>query len=95
MTKTPVIKNQRKQQTPHFDFSDLSSDDEMALGMMSGLIEAYRHQQQIAIELTRLVVEKNTTENMSEEAVFSTFKRASTVVSEVSPIKELFEKIHG
>ena len=95
MTKASSIKNPQKQKIPNFDFSDLSSDDEMALGMMSGLIEAYRHQQKIAIELTRLVVEKNTTENMSEEEVFSTFKRASHAVSEVSPIKELFEKIHG
>lgn len=96
MAKTSVMK---KQKEPDFDFSDLfhtdSSPDEAAfLGMMSGMIEAYRHQQQTAIELTRLAIEKNASDSMSEEEVFSTFKRASQAVSEVSPIKELFEKFN-
>ncbi len=100
MAKTSVIKKQHKQQESDFDFSDLlhmdsSPDDEVVLGMMSGWIEAYRHQQQTAIELTRLAIEKNASESMNEEEVFSTFKRASQTVSEVSPIKELFEKING
>jgi len=100
MAKTSVTKNQQKQQEADFDFSDLlhidsSPDDEVVLGMMSSLIEAYRHQQQTAIELTRLAIEKNASESMSEEEVFSTFKRAFQTVSEVSPIKELFEKING
>lgn len=95
MAKPSVIKRQQK---PDFDFSEIlqmnsSPDDEVVLGMMTGLIEAYRHQQQTAIELTRLVMEKSASENMSEEEVFSTFKRASQAVSEISPIKELFEKM--
>lgn len=101
MAKTTVLKKQpKKQQLPDFDFANLmmdshSPDDEVVLGMMSGLIEAYRHQQQTAIELTRLSIEKNASGSMTEEEVFSTFKRASQVVSEVSPIKELFEKMNG
>jgi hypothetical protein len=54
MAKTTAIKKQR---TPEFDFSDRmldSPDDEAVLGMMSGLIEAHHHQQQTAIELTKL-----------------------------------------
>ena len=87
----------KKQSTPEFDFSDMmmdSPDEEFALGMMSGLIEAYRHQQQSAIELTKLVVENNSTNPMKEEEIFSTFKRASQVVSEISPIKELWGKMN-
>lgn len=100
MAKTSVVKNQQKSRTPDFDFSEIlqmdsSPNDEVVLGMMTGLIEAYRHQQQTAIELTRLALEKNISENMSEEEVFSTFKRASQAVSEVSPIKEIFEKMNG
>jgi hypothetical protein len=100
MAKTSVVKKQQKPRTPDFDFSEIlrmdsSPDDEVVLGMMTGLIEAYRHQQQTAVELTRLVLEKNASESMSEEEVFSTFKRASQTVSEVSPIKELFEKMNG
>jgi hypothetical protein len=95
MAKSTVLK---KQQTPEFDFSDMmldSSDDEAVLGMMSGLIEAYRHQQQTAIELTKLVVERNIAEPMKEGEIFATFKRASQVVSEISPMKELWEKMNG
>lgn len=100
MAKTSAIKNQQKQRTPDFDFSEIlqsaqSPGDEVVLGMMTGLIEAYRHQQQTAIELTRLALEKNTSENMSEDEVFSTFKRASQAISEVSPINEIFEKMNG
>lgn len=101
MTKTTVLKKQpKKQALPDFDFAELmmesdSPDDEAVLGMMSGLIEAYRHQQQTAIELTRLALEKSSSECRSEEEVFATFKRATEVVLEVCPVKELFEKING
>lgn len=71
------------------DFS--SPNDEAIAGMMAGLIEASNHQQKIAVELTKLVAEK-TTEAMNEEKIFSTFKRASKVVSESVPLKELWEK---
>ena len=100
MAKTSVAKKHHKQQLPDLDFSDIlqmdsSPEEETVLGMMAGVIEAYRNQQQTAIELTRLAVEKNASESMSEEEVFSTFKRALQTVSEVSPIKELFEKMQG
>lgn len=71
------------------DFS--SPNDEVIAGMMAGLIEASNHQQKMAIELTRLVVEKSN-EPINEEKVFSAFKRASKVVIENFPLKELWEK---
>ncbi len=98
MAKTPVLK---KQQIPDFDFSDLIMDsmdapaDEVILGMMSKLIEAHRYQQQTVIELTKLIIENNAAESMSEEEILSTFKRASQVVGENSPIEELWEKINS
>lgn len=99
MAKTSAVKKY-KQQEPDFDFSELpdmdsSPEEGYILGMMSGMIEAYRHQQQTAIELTRLAIEKNASENMSEEEVFSTFKRACQIVSDISPIRDLFEKFNG
>lgn len=84
MAKTAVLKKQR---TPEFDFSDImldSIDDDTVLDMMSGLMETSRHQQQTAIELTKLVVERNIAEPMNEEKIFATFKRAYQVVSEIS-----------
>jgi hypothetical protein len=32
---------------------------------------------------------------MKEAEIFATFKRASQVVSEISPIKELWEEMNG
>lgn len=75
------------------DFSDdmESPGDEVIAGFMSGLIEASNNQLRVAIELTKLVVEKSAG-NMSEENVFSAFKRATKVVTESIPLKELWEK---
>lgn len=67
-----------------------SPNDEALAGMMVGLIDASNHQQKMAIELTKLVVEKST-ENMDEEKIFLTFKQASKVVIENFPLKELWE----
>lgn len=100
MTKTTVLKKQpKKQAMSDFDFAELimgpdSPDEGAVFGMVSGIIEAYSRQQQTALELTKLALEKSSSESMSEEDVFSTFKRASAVVLEACPIKELFEKIN-
>lgn len=97
MAKNPPLKKQ--QPLADFDFSELMMDDspgdEAMVGMMSGLIEAYRHQQQTAIELTKLVIENKAAESMSEEEIFSTFKRASQLLGEISPIKELWDKMNS
>lgn len=97
MARAPSVKKSRKETIRDFDFSDFMTapegpEDEMLLGMMQGLIEAYRHQQNTAIELTRLVIESSS-EKIKEEQVFSTFKRATQTVSEISPIQELFKKM--
>jgi len=75
-----------------FDFSEESPGDEMVAGMMSGLIEASNHQTMMAIELTKLIVAKSSEQSMSEDNIFSAFKRASKVISENVPLKELWEK---
>ena len=68
-----------------------SPNEETIAGMMAGLIDASNHQQQMAIELTKLVV-GSSSETMNEEKVFSAFKRASKVITENFPLKELWEK---
>jgi hypothetical protein len=90
--------NMAKNKTPKkhdqlldFNFAEELPDDEVIADMMVGLIEASNHQQRIAIELTKLVVEKST-QTMDEEKIFLAFKRASKVVIESFPLKELWEK---
>jgi hypothetical protein len=65
--------------------------EEAVVGVLQGLIEASQHQQKTAIELTKLVVEKSS-ETMTEENIFSAFERATKVVAENFPLKELWEK---
>lgn len=94
MAKNNTIKKYKEEVEDDFDFSfDMNSDSNEALaGMMAGLIEASQHQQIMAIELTKLVVGANSTGCMTEENIFSTFKRASKAVAENFPLKELLEK---
>jgi hypothetical protein len=92
MAKNKVLK--KYDELLDVDFSDeMEPSDETIAGMMSGMIEASQHQQIMAIELTKLVVGKNS-DNMSEENVFSVFNRASKVVAENFPLKELWEKFN-
>jgi hypothetical protein len=46
----------------------------------------------LAIELTKLVVNKNPN-NMREEDIFSTFKRASDVIANTTPLKGLLDEL--
>jgi len=75
------------------DFSnDMNSPgDEVIAGMMNGLVEASNHQQKLALELTKLIVEKST-EQMTEEEIFLAFKRSQKAIADNFPLKELWEK---
>ena len=79
-----------------FDFSEMmeeaSYNDELMAGVMNGLIEASNNQMKLAIELTRLAVEKSTAKEMNEDDVFSIFNKASTVIADKFPLKGLWEK---
>ena len=91
MAKNKTLKKYDELMDVDFAENFSSPNDETIAGMMAGLIEASNHQQKIAIELTKLVVEKST-EAMNEEKIFSAFKQSSKVVTENAPLKELWEK---
>jgi hypothetical protein len=92
MAKNNTIKKYKDKEDDIFDFSEESPGDEMVAGMMTGLIEASNHQAMMAIELTKLVASKNSQASMSENDIFSTFKRASKVVAESIPLKDLWKQ---
>lgn len=78
-----------------FDFQNIfqsHEDDEAIAGIMHGIIEASNNQMTLAVELTKLVVNKNTN-NMHEEEVFSIFKKASNVIATCNPMKGLMEQL--
>ena len=76
-----------------FDFSEFmdSSDNEMMAGVMSGLIEASNNQMTLAIELTKLAIEKHPIQSMNEDEIFSIFRKASGVINDNFPLKKLLE----
>lgn len=79
-----------------FDFSEIMDDpsynEEVTAGIMSSLIEASNTQMLLAIELTKLAVEKSTAKDMKEDDVFSIFRKAAGVISEKYPFNTLCEK---
>lgn len=73
-----------------YDEEESPTSDAIA-GMMSGMVEASIHQQKIALGLTKLIVENNPLGKMNEEKIFALFERAIFVVTESSPLSEIFE----
>lgn len=95
MAKNSALKKRQTQEVEQFDLSSImdSPDGEVMVGMMSGLIEASRDQMQTAIHLTRITVENNPTGTFEEKDVYSIFKRASKVVSDITPMKEVWDQM--
>lgn len=93
MAKNNMLKK-REEEVDDFDFSEMmgpSCDEEM-IGFMQGIIEASNNHMTLALELTKLAIEKNGATSMKEEEVFSVFKKSLGVVSESFPLKKLWEK---
>jgi hypothetical protein len=95
MSKKTAVKPYKDEVIDDFDFSDDEMEpycEEDMTEMMTNMIQASQHQQLMAIELTKLAVEKNPADRMSEENIFAIFKQASKVLSESFPMQELWEK---
>ena len=73
------------------DFPECGHDD--AAAIFAEYVEVTKHQQNIAIELTKIIVEKNSDEKMNAEEIFSIFKQATEVAIESYPAKTLIEQI--
>lgn len=94
MAKNNGLKKQKEVEA-ELDFSEIldpSYDDELMMGVINGMVEASNDRIRLALELTKLAVEKNTSKDMSEDEIFSIFKKASGVIAESFPLKELWEK---
>ncbi|WP_058533596.1 hypothetical protein [Legionella saoudiensis] len=85
-------KNQIEPQEDETDFMSLFEEegysDDMMVDVMRDTISACNTQMQIAVELTKLIVDGSVTENR-EEQVFSVFKKAISVVGESFPLKNI------
>lgn len=90
-----MAKNKSLKKNNEFHEMDIPDEifypEESMEDVMLSLIDAGKHQQSMAIELTKLVVGQHSSANLSEENIFSIFKRASKVVTESFPLKHLSE----
>jgi hypothetical protein len=92
MAKNNMLKK-HEEEVDDFDFSEMmGSSDEEVIGFMQGILEASNNHMTLALELTKLAIEKNGATSMKEEDVFSVFKKSLGVVSESFPLKKLWEK---
>jgi hypothetical protein len=92
MVKDTFMKDYVEETEEALDYLDGSPDDSMLGGMMESLIETHNHQTMMAIELTKVVLSKNSEPNMSEDKVFDVFKKALQVITESSPLNSFVEK---
>ena len=87
-----MTKKQVENQEDEMDFMSLFEEEgyseDMMVDVMRDTIAACNNQMQIAVELTKLIIEGSITENR-EEQVFSVFKKAVSVVSESFPLKNI------
>ena len=59
---------------------------------INDLMEVNRHQLEMAMELTKIIIDKSPNSSMKEEEILSIFKRASQTIMLSSPVKELWKK---
>lgn len=95
MPKNTKLKKFEEEFEDDFDFSDaMGCDDETITEIMGDLMETGNHQMIVALELTKLAVEKSTAGTMNEEKVFAAYKQASKIVAENFPLKAVFERFN-
>lgn len=96
VAKTNMLKKRNeKTLIDDFDFSELmgsGEDDSAMAGFLHGIIEASNNQMTLAIELTKVVVNKSADKMMGADDIFSIFKQGSKVVADSFPLKALWEK---
>ena len=74
-----------------FDFDEMSFEDDAMTDIMNNMLETSNNQMMMALELTKLIVANNPVKNM-EDHVFSVYKKATQVVAENFPLKQLLEQ---
>lgn len=96
MAKSNVLKKRGNVTLENdLDFRDIfhsHEQDEAMAGFIHGIIEASNNQMTLAVELTKLIVNKST-KDMKEDEVFLILKKASDAVANSTPMKTLWEQL--
>lgn len=99
MAKNSNIIKGHKAEEDDFELSDFMTShfheddhDELMGDVMSGLIEASSDQMILAMELTKLAVEKSTTKDFNEDKILAIFKKSAGVIAESYPLHGMLDK---
>lgn len=88
-----IQKMEESEEEIDFDFGMCQEDhDENTFEMAEIVMESANFQMMRAMELTKIVVDKNSSP-MNEDEIFSIFKKAFRVVDEVNPIKAILNNL--
>lgn len=97
MTKrNPPKKFHNDDQEIPFDFSEYiesSFEDDMVSEVMGGFLQTASQHMHAAVALTKIAVDKNPAQALTDRDVFETFKKAYEVIQEVSPLKRLWNDL--
>ena len=93
--KKPYIMKNKKTNIDYddSDMMDLFNDTDEAQGMMEAVFSAINSQMNNSVELTRLIIEKQSNTNMTEEDIINLYKRCTKSVFQTSPLNKLIEQI--
>lgn len=92
MHKKNILKK-HTDELPSFDFSEelMDLDDGMINEMFCGFVEASNNQIMQAMELTKLIVNKNP-DPISADKIFDLFSKSMEVIANNTPMKDLLER---
>lgn len=92
MAKNNVIEHEEIDEDYDFDMFNLPEEDQLP-NVMECLIATNNHHMSIALELTKLIIEKSPQNGkIDEESILATFKRAANEVAESSPLKDILNE---
>lgn len=98
MSKRKITKNDDKildkiELSDYFNDPMYDDQDDFMADMIKSLLDVSNEQMRIALELTKLSLQANAGSNSSQEKVFETFLKASSVVAENLPFKKLINQL--
>jgi hypothetical protein len=94
--KTPLRKYDMDETQELEDLSfmlDDPSENAAVNGMLGTLVESSHHHMNVALELTKIIISKSSSDSLDEEKVLSIFKHALKAVSENCRLKSLWEQL--
>lgn len=96
MSKKTTLQRPQERELAELNFEEMimgDPEEETMLEALSTLAEIDRHQTQISMELTKLIVENRSEGKLKEKDILSLFKKSKQMVSSCCPLQEVLQNI--